>query len=85
MMWVVVFTTSPAKVEIYTNDSRTDMQEFEVQEGMTKLSCPLKPSGGMKVAMVRDEEVVAECTPVGYRFEARPGVYNFNAFVAMST
>jgi glucan endo-1,3-alpha-glucosidase len=51
---------------------------------MTKLSHPLQLAGGMKVVMIRDEKVVAECAPVGYRFEARPGVYNFNAFVAMS-
>lgn len=51
---------------------------------MVKLSSPLKVGGGIKVIMLRNGVVVAECTPVGYRFEARPGVYNFNVFVAMS-
>lgn len=83
-MWIIVFSIGPATVKIYTSESESDFREVTIETGMTKLSSPLKVGGGMRVIMVRDEEVVAECAPVGYRFEARPGVYNYNAFVAMS-
>lgn len=84
LMWIVVFATAPATIRISTSDSKADVGDVHVEGGMTKLSSPLKVGGGMKVVMVRDKKVVAVCAPVGYRFEARPGVYNFNAFVAMS-
>jgi glucan endo-1,3-alpha-glucosidase len=83
-MWIVVFATAAATIRISTSDSKDDTRHTEVEKGMTKLSYPLKVGGGMKVIMVRDGKPVAECTPVGYRFEARPGVYNFNVFVSMS-
>lgn len=83
-MWIILFTTAPATIRIHTSDSKTDVRQVDVGKGMVKLSSPLKVGGGIKVIMLRNGVVVAECTPVGYRFEARPGVYNFNAFVAMS-
>lgn len=83
-MWIIIFAKYPAAVRIYTSESEKDMKESKIKAGMTKLSSPLEVGGGIRVVMVRDGGVVAECTPVGYRFEARPGVYNFNAFVAMS-
>ena len=51
---------------------------------MTKLSCAQEVDGGMRGTIVRNGRVVAECHPVGFRFESRPGVHNFNAAVAMS-
>jgi glucan endo-1,3-alpha-glucosidase len=80
--WMIVFAASAATVEAYTTDD--SKQSFEVEAGMTRLSFPLKPDGGMKAAMIRREKIVAECNPIGYRFESRPGVYNFNVHVAMS-
>lgn len=82
LLWAVVFATAPATVELYTTETRK--HTFSVAPGMTKLSCPLKADGGMKATMIRDGEVVASCSPVGYRFESRPGVYNFNVVVAVS-
>jgi len=79
---MVVFATSAATIEAYTTDD--SKQTFEVKPGMTKLSFPLKPDGGMKATMIRNNKVVTECNPIGYRFESRPGVYNFNVYVAMS-
>jgi glucan endo-1,3-alpha-glucosidase len=83
-MWIIVLAIRPATVEIYTSESKRDMKKVNVGGGITKLSSPLKAGGGIKLVMSRDGVTVAECTPVGYRFEARPGVYNFNVFVAMS-
>ena len=80
---MVVFARSAAIVEAYTTDD--SKQTFEVNGGMTKLSFPLKPDGGMRATMIRNDRIVADCSPIGYRFESRPGVYNFNVFVAMST
>jgi glucan endo-1,3-alpha-glucosidase len=79
---MVVFATSAAVIEAYTTDD--SKQTFEVKAGMSKLSFPLKPDGGMKATMIRSNKVVTECNPIGYRFESRPGVYNFNVYVAMS-
>ncbi|KAF9445315.1 glycoside hydrolase family 71 protein [Macrolepiota fuliginosa MF-IS2] len=84
LMWIIIFATTPAIVKISTSNSPKDMRDVDVRAGMTKLSSPLKVGGGIRVIMTRGGKVVAECVPVGYRFEARPGVYNFNAFVAMS-
>ena len=82
MLWAVVFATAPTTVELYTTETRK--HTFSVAPGMTKLSCPLKADGGMRAMMIRDGKVVASCSPVGYRFEGRPGVYNFNVVVAVS-
>ncbi|KAF5322509.1 hypothetical protein D9619_001587 [Psilocybe cf. subviscida] len=81
--WMVVFATADAIVEGYTTED--DKVTFNVKAGMTKLSFPLKPDGGMKATVIRNGVVVTECNPIAYRFESRPGVYNFNACVAMST
>ena len=82
MAWVIVFATHPAIVETYTTEEMKTIHE--VDAGMSKLSFPLHPGGGVKAVMIREGTVVANCTPIGYRFESRPGVYNFNAYVAMS-
>jgi glucan endo-1,3-alpha-glucosidase len=79
---MVVFAKAPATVDAFTTDEAK--VTFSVKAGMTKLSFPLQEDGGMKAVMNRDGTVVAECNPIAYRFESRPGVYNFNACVAMS-
>jgi glucan endo-1,3-alpha-glucosidase len=79
---MVVFAKAPATVDAFTTDDAK--VTFSVKAGMTKLSFPLQANGGMKAVMNRDGTVVAECNPIAYRFESRPGVYNFNACVAMS-
>ena len=84
LMWIIIFSIHPAIIKIYTSELDGNCTSVAVDAGMTKLSHPLKPAGGMKIVMIRDEKIVAECAPIGYRFEARPGVHNFNAFVAMS-
>lgn len=81
-IWAVVFTTGPAKVELYAANG--NKVTFDVPAGMTKLSRDSMPDGGMRGTIVRNGAIVADCTPVGYRYETRPGVYNFNAAVAMS-
>ena len=77
-----MFTIAPAKVELYTSENRKDT--FEVPGGMTKLSRAQEPDGGMRGTIIRNSVVVAECNPIGYRYESRHGVYNFNAAVGMS-
>jgi len=79
---MVVFATSTAIIEVYTMDD--SKQTFKVKAGMMKLLFPLKPDGGMKATMIRSNKVVMECNPIAYRFESRPGVYNFNVCMAMS-
>ncbi|TFK21952.1 glycoside hydrolase [Coprinopsis marcescibilis] len=81
-MWVIVFTTAPSKVELYTSENSKEV--FEVGQGMTKLSRDLSVDAGMKATIVRGGNVVTTCNPIGFRFESRPGVYNFNAAVSMS-
>ncbi|KAH6910280.1 glycoside hydrolase [Coprinopsis sp. MPI-PUGE-AT-0042] len=81
-IWAVVFTTSAAKVELHTSENRKET--FQVGAGMTKLSCNQEVDGGMRGTIVRNGQVVAECNPIGFRFDSRPGVHNFNAAVAMS-
>ncbi|KAF8161484.1 glycoside hydrolase family 71 protein [Crassisporium funariophilum] len=80
--WMIVFATSPSTVEAYTSNNQK--QTFQVKVGMTKLSFALKADGGMRAIMIRNNKTVAECNPIAYRFESRPGVYNFNVLVAMS-
>ncbi|KAF9523864.1 glycoside hydrolase [Crepidotus variabilis] len=80
--WVIILATKPATV--VTSTSNEDKRAHKVFAGLNKVSFPLRPGGGMKAVMVRDELVVAECTPIGYRFEERPGVYNFNVHVSSS-
>lgn len=81
-IWAVVFTTSPAQVELHTSENRKET--FQVGAGMTKLSCNQELDGGMRGTIIRNGQVVAECNPIGFRFDSRPGVHNFNAAVAMS-
>ena len=80
---MVVFATAAATVNAYTTDD--NKVSFAVQAGMSKLSFPLVAGGGMKAVMSRNGATVASCNPTAYRFESRPGVYNFNVCVAMSS
>ncbi|KAF8911650.1 glycosyl hydrolase family 71-domain-containing protein [Gymnopilus junonius] len=66
--WMVVFATAPATINVYTWDGSSAKQAFDIKAGVTKLS----------------DMAVAVCNPVAYRFESRPGVFNFNAYVSMS-
>lgn len=81
--WAVIFATAPCTIEVHTSYDSCHIANLDT--GMTKLSFPLEPDGGMNLIMLRDNKVIAECPAVGYRFESRPGTYNFNAFVAMSS
>ncbi|KAJ3564227.1 hypothetical protein NP233_g8433 [Leucocoprinus birnbaumii] len=84
LMWIVVFATAPATIKIQTSNSKACTRHVDIEAGVIKLSSPLEIGGGIKVVMLRDDLVMAECTAIGYRFEERPGVHNFNAFVAAS-
>jgi len=84
LAWVVVFAIAPATIEFYTTEDSTDKQTVQVKAGVSKLSFSLKPNGGMKISLIRDNMTVVVCNPVAYRFESRPGVYNFNVYVSMS-
>jgi glucan endo-1,3-alpha-glucosidase len=83
MFWVVVFSTAPATMTLFTA-SGSDEKSVDVRAGVTKLSHALKVNGGMGARMERGGKVVAECNPSGFTFQAKPSVYNFNVFVAMS-
>jgi len=82
MFWVVVLSVAPATVFLYAGDS--EPKSVQVGPGMTKLSRSLELDGGMRVTLYRGGIIVAECDAVGFKFEGRPSVYNFNAFTAMS-
>ncbi|KAH9935091.1 glycoside hydrolase family 71 protein [Epithele typhae] len=87
--WVVVLATAPAEVRLATSDLEGEAaaeRSYPVREGLTKLSHPLVARESMKATMIRDGRVVAECAPerAGFRVQARPRTYNFNAFVATS-
>ncbi|KAH9485734.1 Glucan endo-1,3-alpha-glucosidase agn1 [Psilocybe cubensis] len=82
--WIVVFATAPARISVYTNENSADKKNYDVKAGVTKLSFELKADEGMKVSLIRDNKTVVVCNPMAYRFESRPGVYNFNAYVAIS-
>ena len=64
--------------------SSTEEVVHHIQAGLTKLSHPLRPGHGMRAIMGRNGDIVARCAPAGFRFEAEPEVYNFNAYVAHS-
>ncbi|KAK0459196.1 glycoside hydrolase family 71 protein, partial [Desarmillaria tabescens] len=81
-LWVVVFSTAAAKVKLYAGDDHK--KSFHVKAGVTKLCRSLKGDRGIKVIMERKGAVVAHCAPHGFRFQTRPEVYNFNAFVDAS-
>jgi glucan endo-1,3-alpha-glucosidase len=80
-LWAVVMTTQPSKITLNTTDS--DVQTFNVQSGVTKLSIPLTPGGSMHGKIERNGVSVVELHPA-FTFEANPATYNFNAFVAMA-
>ncbi|PPR06865.1 hypothetical protein CVT26_003989 [Gymnopilus dilepis] len=82
--WVVVFATASSTLAVYTQEGSSAKHTFEVKAGVTKLSFPLQKDGGMMASLLRGNKVVVTCNPVAYRFESRPGVYNFNAYVCMS-
>ncbi|KAF9047688.1 glycoside hydrolase family 71 protein [Panaeolus papilionaceus] len=81
---IIVLAKAPGTLDVYTTSLESSKQTFVVKQGLNKITFALRPDGGMKSVLIRDGQVVTECNPVGYRFESRPGVYNFNAFVAMS-
>lgn len=68
-------------MKLFTHEQ--SWKTFKVKAGLTKLSCPLVVGGGMRAKMKRGGLVVADCHPV-FKFEGKPTVYNYNAFVAMS-
>ncbi|KAF5355467.1 hypothetical protein D9758_006316 [Tetrapyrgos nigripes] len=78
---VVILAKDHAGVVVTAGD--TDKQ-FRIYKGVNLLSMPLQTGGGMSAKMYRETVLVAECSASGYRFEANPKTYNFNAFTAMS-
>ncbi|KAE9408722.1 glycoside hydrolase family 71 protein [Gymnopus androsaceus JB14] len=80
-LWVVVFAKTAATISMY---GKGDVKVVDVRAGFTKLFRSLEPGDGIKVEMERNGIIVAECSPVEFKFEARPLVYNFNAFVTCS-
>ena len=82
LFWVVIFAPAPAIVLLWSASEHP--QSHKVLPGVTKLSCPLVPGGGMSSQIIRDGVVVAECKPEGFQFNGEPQVYNYNAFVAIS-
>ncbi|KDQ50875.1 glycoside hydrolase family 71 protein [Jaapia argillacea MUCL 33604] len=83
--WVVVLSTREGLVKMWSADDRGDARSYRILPGLLKLSHPLVLDGGMGVEVIRDGNVVARCNPEVYKFQSQPGVYNFNAFVAMSS
>ncbi|THH18680.1 hypothetical protein EW146_g2344 [Bondarzewia mesenterica] len=82
--WAVIFATSPASITLCSKTEKP--QYIQIPAGISKLSHPLVPGGGIQVQMIRNGVVVAQCAPTTDEFcvHERPEVYNFNAFVAMS-
>ena len=82
--WIVVLATAPSTILISSGE-RTESRN--VPAGLSKLSHPLEPDGTMKVSLYRNEDLVAyvDAAELGFNFNPSPGVYNFNAFVAMSS
>lgn len=73
--------TAPSTVTLSTTDS--DIQTFNVQSGVTKLSIPLTPGGSMHAKIERNGATVVQLDPE-FTFEANPQTYNWNAFVTMA-
>ena len=72
-----------------TSAECSQQTRVQVSAGLSKLSHRLIVGEGVKVQMYRDSDgaIVAECSPSFEEFcvQERPEVYNFNAFVAMSS
>ena len=80
--WVVVFACAPCIALLAAGDEHPSL--FTCPAGVSKLSCPLRTGHGIHAKLVRDGAVVAQCHPREYQFNAKPEVYNFNAYVEAS-
>ena len=87
--WVIVLATAPSTVVLSTSAECSQQTRVQVPAGLSKLSHRLIVGKGVRVQMYRDSDgaLVADCTPSLGEFcvQERPDVYNFNAFVTMSS
>ncbi|KAH8103478.1 glycoside hydrolase family 71 protein [Cristinia sonorae] len=90
LFWVVALATHPSLLTISSpgephSQSESHTRTYNlVQPGIHIFSHPMVAGRGMKAEMIRDGRHVAVCDPAGFRFESRPKIYNFNAFVCQS-
>ncbi|OBZ69458.1 Glucan endo-1,3-alpha-glucosidase agn1 [Grifola frondosa] len=84
--WVVVFAVAPATIRLSTSDE-DHAQSVAVQAGVSKLSHRMVAGDSMKGQLFRAGVLVTECAPSSddFCFREHPQVYNFNAYVAMSS
>ncbi|KIK69013.1 glycoside hydrolase family 71 protein [Collybiopsis luxurians FD-317 M1] len=80
-LWVVAFAKLPATVCLH---GKRDVKKMNVSAGYTKIARCLEPGDGIKIQMMRNGVVVADCSPEGFTFQNHTSVYNFNAFTACS-
>ncbi|ETW78345.1 glycoside hydrolase family 71 protein [Heterobasidion irregulare TC 32-1] len=87
--WVAILATAPSTVVLSTSAECSQQTRVQVSAGLSKLSHRLIVGEGVKVRVYRDSDrtIVADCSPSLEEFcvQERPEVYNFNAFVAMSS
>lgn len=81
--WVVIFAKAPTTVSLWSLDETP--RTFDMNAGVSKLHCPLLDGGSMHVEMRRDSSLVACLHTPDFTFTSSPEVYNFNAYVAVSS
>ncbi|KAI0753394.1 glycoside hydrolase family 71 protein [Daedaleopsis nitida] len=77
----------PAEVRLSATQDGLSERSYSIGQGLSKLSHPMVAGGGMRARLMRDGEIVAECSPSREEFvvRERPETYNFNVYVASST
>ena len=92
--WVVVLAAGPSLLTILTVPSNTSTASHShrrtynlLTPGIHMFSHPMVEDASMRAEMIRDGNCVALCDPFeesGFKFDASPKTYNFNAFVCRS-
>lgn len=88
---VVITAPLPGPITLIISNSQEDLHPAVYQlppnERIFKLSHPMTPGKSMRAELRRNGAIVAVCTPgetESFKFDPRPKVYNFNAFVCTS-
>ena len=80
-VFVVVLAAAPSTVVFLLS---SQCAEVSVSMGLSELSMPLIPGDTVRVALVRNGNIVVEVWPKNFTFRETTTTYNYNAFVAMS-
>ena len=74
--------TKPSTVVLSTNANHAQGQEsFQVQAGVSQLSIPISPGGGMYGVIMRGNQIIVQLHPQNFLFNGSPVLYNFNVFI----